>query len=559
MRLTIYNKVVLLSVIPVLLLAALLSGLAVVLLQRSNDAQVKDTREMLISARKSSLENLVQVAEGAITTIYAASSQGDAQARDQAVAVLRKIGFGKEGYFWGYDSNSVRIFWADKDLKIGESFRGMQDPNGVYVVNELVRAAKEGSHFVEYSFPTPGSDKSAPKIGYAVYLAKWDLAFGASVNMDDIEREVQDVADASNNRSATLIQLMLGVGAALFLIIAIVSAWTARALVQPLHLIKNQLDEIASGDGDLTNRLPVSGDDELGALANSFNRFVGKIHSLVKHVTETTGQLNQLVGAVADQAIRSENATAKQRHETDQVAAAINQMSAAAHEVAQSAQGAATAANEADSEGRLATQIVSHSVQSIHALVDELRHSEGALNQLQDDVHSIVKVLSVIRSIAEQTNLLALNAAIEAARAGHAGRGFAVVADEVRALASKTQQSTQEIQGMIVRLQQGTMNTVSAMRRSSEAGNSTSDAVGKATVSLNAIAMLISTINLMNTQIAGAAEEQTAVSEEINRSVHQIAVVVESVAEETRLGAETARSLATLSENLHSIVRQFKV
>ncbi|WP_442963610.1 methyl-accepting chemotaxis protein [Pseudomonas sp. MF6755] len=272
-----------------------------------------------------------------------------------------------------------------------------------------------------------------------------------------------------------------------------------------------------------------------------------------------TTQLNQLVGAVADQAARSEEATDKQRHETDQVAAAINQMSAAAHEVAQNAQGAATAANQADSEGKAATQIVSLSVQSIHALVSDLRHSEGALNQLQDDVHSIVSVLSVIRSIAEQTNLLALNAAIEAARAGEAGRGFAVVADEVRALASKTQRSTQEIQGMIDRLQQGTANTVMAMRRSSEAGSSTSEAAGRATVSLNAIAELISTINLMNTQIASAAEEQTAVSEEVNRSVHQIAVVVEGVAQETRQGAETARSLASLSENLNAMVRQFKV
>lgn len=559
MRLTIRTKVVLLSVTPVLLLAALLSALAVVLLQRATEAQVKDTREMLIANRRASLENLVQLAQSVITPLYVTSAEGDTHARDQAVAILRKMSFGKEGYFYGYDSNSVRIFWADKDAKIGGSFRDVRDANGVYAINELVHAAKDGSHFVEYSFPTPGSDKSVPKIGYAFYLAKWDMAYGTSVNMDDIEQEVQLLAGSSNARSAMLIELMLGLGVGLFLIISVIAAWTARTLVQPLHLIKIQLDEIASGDGDLTKRLPVAGDDELGALAESFNRFVGKIHSLVAHVIEMTAQLNRLVGEVADQAARSEDATDKQRHETDQVAAAINQMSAAAHEVAQNAQGAAMAANQADSEGKVATDIVSHSVQSIHALVSDLRHSEGALNQLQNDVHSIVSVLSVIRSIAEQTNLLALNAAIEAARAGEAGRGFAVVADEVRALASKTQRSTQEIQGMIDRLQQGTANTVSAMRRSSEAGSSTSEAAGRATVSLNAIAELISTINLMNTQIASAAEQQTAVSEEVNRSVQQIAVVVESVAEETRQGAETARSLASLSENLNAMVRQFKV
>ncbi|WP_371917444.1 methyl-accepting chemotaxis protein [Pseudomonas sp. M30-35] len=280
---------------------------------------------------------------------------------------------------------------------------------------------------------------------------------------------------------------------------------------------------------------------------------------MVSQMVDVTGQLTELVGQVSAQAQRSEDAMERQRHETDQVATAINEMSAAAQEVAQSAQGAAEAAQKTDTEGQAAKKVVDGSIERIHTLVQDIRDSGVSLDTLQKDVTSIVGVLDVIRSIAEQTNLLALNAAIEAARAGEAGRGFAVVADEVRALASRTQQSTQEIQGMIDRLQKGTQAAVTSMQRSSDAGDVTREQANHAGTSLDAIAQLIGTINAMNAQIASAAEEQTAVAEEINRSVHKIAVAVDSVADETQQGAHTARNLAGLGDRLGSLVGQFRI
>jgi methyl-accepting chemotaxis protein len=349
------------------------------------------------------------------------------------------------------------------------------------------------------------------------------------------------------------------VAVVLLVIFGIVGLILSNTFLRPLQQIKDNLDDIAAGEGDLTRRLPINSDDELGQLAGSFNRFVEKIHNLVRQIADMTGQLTELVGQVSAQASRSEDAMERQRHETDQVATAINEMSAAAHEVAQSAQGAAEAAQKTDTEGQAAKQVVDGSIERIHTLVQDIRNSGVSLDTLQKDVSSIVSVLDVIRSIAEQTNLLALNAAIEAARAGEAGRGFAVVADEVRALASRTQQSTQEIQGMIDRLQKGTQEAVTAMRRSSDAGDVTSEQANRAGTSLDAIAQLIGTINAMNAQIASAAEEQTAVAEEINRSVHKIAVAVDSVADETQQGAQTARNLASLGERLGALVRQFRI
>ncbi|MDG9923111.1 MULTISPECIES: methyl-accepting chemotaxis protein [unclassified Pseudomonas] len=560
MRLTLKTKVLLLALVPVILFALVLSGAAAKILTDLAEHEVAQTRERLVEESRQELKHYMQIALGSVQSLYDGATQGDMASREQAIAILSKIKYGKDGYFFGHDSSVVRLFRGDSPVDVGKNLSERKDPNGVYVNRELVRVAKDGSNYVEYSSPLP-TDESVlvPKLAYSYYLPKWDLALGTAVNLDGVAAQVAEVEAAIDERVSTILTSILVIAAIMLLVFGVAGLALSNAFLRPLQLIKENLDDIAAGEGDLTRRLPVASDDELGQLAGSFNRFVEKIHGLVRQIAEMTTQLTGLVGEVAAQAQRSEQAMERQRHETDQVATAINEMSAAAHEVAKSAQGAAEAAQQTDQEGQAAKKVVDGSISRIHALVGDIRESGQSLDSLQQDVQSIVSVLGVIRSIAEQTNLLALNAAIEAARAGEAGRGFAVVADEVRALASRTQQSTQEIQGMIDRLQQGTQASVTAMRRSSDAGEITSEQANQAGSSLDAIAGLIGTINAMNAQIASAAEEQTAVAEEINRSVHQIAVAVDSVADETRHGAATARSLSGLGERLGSLVRQFRI
>jgi len=552
-------KLLLLTLGPILLLSILLSGIAVYELRALAEQQEEHTRKSLIQDRRADLKHYVELARNAIGPIHERSAEGDMQARDQAVAILERMSYGKDGYFWGYDSQAVRILQGNTKDKIGQSFYDYRDPNGVYAIRELVRAGQDGSHYVDYSFVLGDSSVLVPKVGYAEFLPKWNMVFGTSLNLDGVERDVQAARAEFQERIDGLVAIMLVSAFALLALMALLAVFMSNALLSPLLLIKRNLDDMAQGDGDLTQRLPITSQDELGELAMSFNRFVAKIHSLVQQVAGTTTQLSGLVGAVASQAQRSEQAMADQRSETDQVATAINEMSAAAHEVAMSAQRAAEAAQQTDQQGVAAKQVVDQSIRHIHELVGELRGSGESLEGLQQDVKGIVGVLDVIRAIAEQTNLLALNAAIEAARAGEAGRGFAVVADEVRALASRTQQSTGEIQGMIDRLQSATSNTVATMLRAGEKGESTRDQANQAGESLDAISALIGTINSMNAQIAAAAEEQTAVAEEINRSVHHIADAVDGVASDAAQGAQTSRELNGLTVQLQQLVGQFRI
>ncbi|KAB0505727.1 methyl-accepting chemotaxis protein [Pseudomonas moorei] len=341
-----------------------------------------------------------------------------------------------------------------------------------------------------------------------------------------------------------------GIGLAVALVCLLLVVLLARGLVRPIRQVTAALVAIGSGGGDLTHRLDASRADELGDLARGFNRFLDSQRDMIGEVLTTSDKLRTAVGQVARVVDNTAERSGRQQEMTDMVATAVHEMGLTVQEIAQNAGNAALASQNARDEAMQAREVVGGSIRHIESMSDEIGVAASAVGELADQVASIDQVLAVIRGISEQTNLLALNAAIEAARAGDMGRGFAVVADEVRTLARRTQTSTDEIQQMIGSLKQGAENAVSSMHSGQAATGTGVESSQRTGASLTAITGQVERISDMNHQVATATEEQSAVTEEINRNVQGISDLARATAGEVRACREDCQTLQRLADDL---------
>lgn len=530
----------------VLLLSLVLAGLIIL-----SSISLSKAYQSLLEQKYSANKQVVETAYGVLAHFYKQQSDGvlnEEQAKSQAIAVLKTLRYdNNSNYFWLNDSGPVMLMHISAKLT-GKNVGDLTDVEGTKIFVEMVKVVKEkGEGFVPYKWNKPGFDKPLQKISFVKGFTPWKWMIGSGTYIDDID------AIFASQRNTLLIYALI-----IVIIITVLGYFIGKSIIFPTREASNLMKDIAQGDGDLTHTLDNEGRDEVSRLAHYFNEFTKKMRSSLSDVSDNSNQVLDHAESVANASHSAQSLTQHQNDITVQVATAMEQMTSQIRDVSNNANSAEQAANDARINTSSGKDIISNTIDQIQSLSSNIDDVSQVIDTLATESDNIGSVLDVIRGIAEQTNLLALNAAIEAARAGEQGRGFAVVADEVRTLANRTEQSTNEIQKMIQKLQSGAQEAVSAVKISQDISSQAVEQTSKADDSLSEIDRLMEVISEMNTQIARATEQQTQAADEVNLRINDLAGMTdESLATSEQL-SEASLQLKSSSNNMSEVVARFK-
>ena len=513
---------------------------------------LKQSYEVMHSAKATKTQHIVESTLGTVEYFHELEKSGQLttqQAQEQAKSALSKLRYGRNDYVWINDLNPTMIMHPMSPALDGKDLSGYKDPDGIEIFNEFVRTAKQqGSGFVSYRWPMPGASAPVDKISYVQLFKPWNWVVGSGVYLDDIQAEFRSVAISASIMSFVII---------LFIAVLIINIM--RSIVKPIENVVEAMQNIASGDGDLTQELSVHGKDEVTQLSLHYNTFALKLRTTVSHLLNSATTLKQSAEALGNQASQALHISEDQSQQTEQIATAINEVTYAVQDVAKHAEQAATEVSQATEQANSGQINIDNSLKQTDKLSATIEQAVNVMQKLAEESSQVGRVLDVIRSIAEQTNLLALNAAIEAARAGEQGRGFAVVADEVRLLAQRTQQSTDEVQKMLESLQQNSQAAVQVINESSTTAQATVEQAQQAQESLTIISNALHMINGLNASIASATLQQSHVAEEINQNVTQVAGLSQSSNEAAHQLSASSEQLNQLALELNRQLAQFKV
>ncbi|HHQ4446446.1 methyl-accepting chemotaxis protein [Aeromonas hydrophila] len=498
----------------------------------------------LMSEREARLQAVLDLAMSRIQTLAATLPAPQAQA--EAKAMLNSMRFDGDNYLFVLDENRRMVVHPVRPELVGQQMGESGTATAGVHWQQMVDLGKGGhSGRLEYKWISP-SGEAAQKMSLVAGYQPWGWILGSGVLLQDIQATIW-----------SQYQLMGGATLLVTLLMGLLGFAISRSIVNPLAEINRAMQQVAAGD--LVVSIPVHGKDELGAVARCTNQGLDAIRRALLEASQGARNVADAALRIAASAEQTNQAVNSQRDQLAQLATAMNEMSATISDVAGHAENTARDTQDATSEAGLGNRDVHASVHGIQALATEVEQATLQVNQLKEGVMQISEVTAVISAISEQTNLLALNAAIEAARAGEQGRGFAVVADEVRQLASRTRQSTEEIQSTIAQLQQRAVTAASAMDASRKLAESSVSQSEKAGQDLSLIVNHIQHVSDMATQIATAAEQQSMVAEDMNRNVSGINDSALEMSQSASQLAQESELLAGLSRSLDERLAVFKL